>query len=99
MGGVIREWLAMPDDEFGVRSLPAVAEFRSRLAHDNPRWVVASPANARKALDLHGDCDFSRCSTLVAAVIVSREDYRYFRRIEANGAGSCCAPPTLGSGA
>lgn len=45
---------------------------------------------------MHCDCDYSACATLVAAVIVSREDYRYFRRAETVGD---LEVPTLGSGA
>lgn len=45
---------------------------------------------------MHCDCDYSACATLVAAVIVSREDYRYFRRTETAGDLEI---PTLGSGA
>ncbi|MBF6335088.1 hypothetical protein IU450_04215 [Nocardia abscessus] len=76
-------------------------ELRSRLAHDNPKWVVTNPANARKALELHYNCDYSSCATLVAAVIVSREDYRYFRRTETNAAVTVgdFATHSLGSGA
>ncbi|WP_174189137.1 hypothetical protein [Nocardia barduliensis] len=77
----------MPDDEIRARRFLRAAELRSRLAHDNPHWAVSTPENARKALDLHHDCDFLSCTTLVAAVIVSREDYRYFRRAETNAAG------------
>ncbi|MGK8525416.1 hypothetical protein ACRS6B_29465 [Nocardia asteroides] len=50
-----------------------------RSAHDNPHWPVSSPENAIRALDLHRECDYSACSTFVAAVIVSRDDFRYFR--------------------
>lgn len=86
----------MPDDGSRVRRLRRVEELRSRRAHDNPHWPVSSPANAAKALEMHCDCDYSACATLVAAVIVSREDYRYFRRTEIAGDPEM---PTLGSGA
>ncbi|WP_067810617.1 hypothetical protein [Nocardia beijingensis] len=52
---------------------------RSRFAHDNPHWPVSGRKNAIRALDLHCDCDYRTCSTLVAAVIVSRDGFRYFR--------------------
>ncbi|MFG3616218.1 hypothetical protein [Nocardia sp. NPDC047654] len=91
----------MSDDFSGARRFLRVEELRSRLAHDNPKWAVSSPANARKALELHYNCDYSSCATLVAAVIVSREDYRYFRRTETNAAATVREPAThtLGSGA
>jgi hypothetical protein len=91
----------MSDDVSRARRFLRVEELRSRLAHDNPKWAVSGPANARKALELHYTCDYSSCATLVAAVIVSREDYRYFRRTEANAAASVGDPAThtLGSGA
>ncbi|MGK8488046.1 hypothetical protein ACRS5S_24170 [Nocardia asiatica] len=60
---------------------------------------MSTPDNARQALELHYDCDFLTCVTLVAAVIVSREDYRYFRRAETNATESERSTPTLGSGA
>ncbi|WP_159849017.1 hypothetical protein [Nocardia sp. CY41] len=91
----------MSDDLSRARWFLRVEGLRSRLAHDNPQWAVSSPANARKALALHYDCDYSSCATRVAAVIVSREDYRYFRRIESNVAGKVSdrMTPTPGSGA
>ncbi len=46
--------------------------------HDNPRWPTRSPRDAANALELHGDCAW-HCSTKVAALLVSRDDYRYFR--------------------
>lgn len=72
-----------------------------RLAHDNPHWPVSDPESARQALELHRDCDFLSCATLVAAVIVSRENYRYFRRAYTNAveARRHRSAPTLGSGA
>jgi len=48
------------------------------LRHDNPHWPVRSPTDAANALLLHGDCPW-HCSTRVAAIIVSRDDYQYFR--------------------
>lgn len=91
----------MSDDELRTRRFLRVDDLRFRRAHDNPHWPVSSPANARKALELHYECDYSSCATLVAAVIASREDYRYFRRTETNAAGveSECATSTPGSGA
>ncbi|MGK8501612.1 hypothetical protein [Nocardia asiatica] len=56
------------------RSLP-----RSKYAHDNPQWAVSSRRNAAIAASLHRACDFTACSTLVAATIVSRNDFAYFR--------------------
>lgn len=49
-----------------------------RLRHDNPHWPVRSPADAAKALLLHGGCPW-HCSTRVAAILVGADDYRYFR--------------------
>ena len=46
--------------------------------HDNPHWPVRSPADAANALLLHGECPW-HCSTRVTALIVSRNDYQYFR--------------------
>lgn len=91
----------MSDDVYRARRFLRVEELRSRLAHDNPQWAVSSPANARNALELHYDCDYSSCATRVAAVIVSREDYRYFRRAETNTAEKVAGrkTPTPGSGA
>ncbi|MCC3327928.1 hypothetical protein [Nocardia abscessus] len=89
----------MPDDEFRARRFLRADELRSRLAHDNPHWAVSTPDNAMQALELHYDCDYLSCTTLVAAVIVSREDYRYFRRAETNAAGRECSMPILESGA
>jgi hypothetical protein len=91
----------MSDDVSRARRFLRVEELRSRLAHDNPKWAVSSPATARRALELHYNCDYSSCATLVAAVIVSREDYRYFRRTETNAAATVREPVnhTLGSGA
>ncbi|MGK8489879.1 hypothetical protein [Nocardia asiatica] len=43
---------------------------------------MSSRKNAIRALDLHRDCDHLSCATFVAAVIVSREDFRYFRERE-----------------
>ncbi|MBF6355258.1 hypothetical protein IU449_12010 [Nocardia higoensis] len=46
--------------------------------HDNPHWPVRSPAAAAAALHLHGGCPW-HCSTRIAALIVSADDYQYFR--------------------
>jgi len=48
------------------------------MRHDNPHWPVRSPVDAANALLLHDDCPW-HCSTRVAAIIVSRNDYQYFR--------------------
>ena len=48
------------------------------LRHDNPHWPVRSPTDAANALLLHDECPW-RCSTRVAAIIVSRNNYQYFR--------------------
>ena len=48
------------------------------LRHDNPHWPVRSPTDAANALLLHDDCPW-HCSTKTAAIIVSRNDYQYFR--------------------
>lgn len=52
---------------------------RSKYAHDNPQWAVSSRRNAAIAATLHRACDFAACSTLVAATIVARDDFAYFR--------------------
>ncbi|MBF6340319.1 hypothetical protein IU450_31160 [Nocardia abscessus] len=52
---------------------------RSKYAHDNPRWAVSSRRNAAIAATLHRACGFTTCSTLVAAIIVSCNDFAYFR--------------------
>lgn len=57
-----------------VRGLAATAD---QLRHDNPHWPVRSPDDAAHALSIHGDCPW-HCSTKVAAICVSAEDYRYF---------------------
>jgi len=46
--------------------------------HDNPHWPVRSPIDAANALLLHDECPW-HCSTKVAALIVSRNGYQYFR--------------------
>ncbi|MGW4091838.1 hypothetical protein [Nocardia sp. NPDC004750] len=73
----------MPDDGL-VGLFPNDANgrphsLRTRFAHDNPHWPVSGRKNALRALDLHRACDYLTCSTFVAAVIVSRDDFRYFR--------------------
>jgi len=50
----------------------------AELRHDNPHWPVRSPADAANALLAHGECAW-HCSTRVAAIIVSRNDYQFFR--------------------
>ncbi|MGK8505300.1 hypothetical protein [Nocardia asiatica] len=54
-------------------------EFYRRWAHDNPAWPVSSRKAAVQAFMMHEDCDPLECSTRVAADIVSRDNYRYFR--------------------
>ncbi|MEU7767127.1 hypothetical protein AB0B25_18600 [Nocardia sp. NPDC049190] len=51
----------------------------SELAHDNPAWAVSSRENAVQARRIHRDCDAMQCATLVAAIIVTRNDFEYFR--------------------
>jgi len=46
--------------------------------HDNPHWPVRSPDDAARALLLHDECPW-HCSTRVAALLVSNDDYQYFR--------------------
>ncbi|MBF6357414.1 hypothetical protein IU449_23175 [Nocardia higoensis] len=58
-----------------VRKRPALTD-ESR--HDNPHWPTRSPEHAANALLLHGGCAW-HCSTKVAALLVSRNDYQYFR--------------------
>lgn len=48
------------------------------LRHDNPHWPVQSPTDAANALALHGECPW-HCSTRVAALLVSDNNYQYFR--------------------
>ena len=59
-------------------SIRATKPTADERRHDNPHWPVRSPTDAANALLLHGDCPW-HCSTRVAALIVSRDDYRYFR--------------------
>ncbi|MBF6353631.1 hypothetical protein IU449_03540 [Nocardia higoensis] len=63
------------DQAPSVLGFAATAE---KLRHDNPHWPVRSPAAAAAVLSLHGECPW-HCSTRVAALIVSADDYRYFR--------------------
>ncbi|WP_280478785.1 hypothetical protein [Nocardia asiatica] len=44
-----------------------------------PDVAVSSHRNAAIAAALHRACDFAACSTLVAAIIFSRNDFAYFR--------------------
>ncbi|MEU2103424.1 MULTISPECIES: hypothetical protein [unclassified Nocardia] len=88
-------FLIQPDLPDDVRLVAELFRLDVAVARSGAR-PVSSPANAGKALEMHCDCDYSACATLVAAVIVSREDYRYFRRIEITGD---LEMPTLGSGA
>ncbi|MGW4719543.1 hypothetical protein [Nocardia sp. NPDC004260] len=58
----------------------ALARLHARLAsHSNPTLPLMSRDAADKALDANGGCDPLQCSTRVAAVIVIRDDYRWFR--------------------
>ncbi|WP_040794096.1 hypothetical protein [Nocardia higoensis] len=57
---------------------PSIRTTTDQRRHDNPHWPTRSPADAATALLLHGEC-LGHCSTKVAALIVSRDDYRYFR--------------------
>ncbi|MBF6354786.1 hypothetical protein IU449_09555 [Nocardia higoensis] len=64
-----------------IEQAPSMRGFTSaddRARHDNPHWPVRSPEDAASALQLHGDCPLS-CSTRVAALRVSADDYQYFR--------------------
>ena len=58
-----------------VRGLAATAD---ELRQDTPHGPVRSPDDAAYALLLHDNCPW-HCSTRVAAIIVSRNDYQYFR--------------------
>ena len=61
------------------------------LRHDNPHWPVRSPVDAADALLLHSDCPW-HCSTRVAAIIVSRNDYQFFRDRGRRGGESWTLP-------
>lgn len=50
------------------------------LRHDNPHWAVSSPNAAKTALEIHAGRHPLECSTKVAAVIVSRNNFQYFRQ-------------------
>ena len=63
------------DQAPSVRGLASTAD---EARHDNPHWPVHSPTDAANALVLHDECPW-HCSTRVAAIIVSRNDYQYFR--------------------
>ena len=63
------------DQAPSVRPPEATAD---EIRHDNPHWPVRSPADAADALHLHDECPW-HCSTRVAAIIVSRNNYQYFR--------------------
>ncbi|WP_280227283.1 hypothetical protein [Nocardia farcinica] len=81
---------AVPPDTREPNPLPSAAQVISidrirgstaraeELRHDNPGWPVRSPADAAKALQLHSECPW-HCSTRVAAMRVSDNDYQYFR--------------------
>ncbi|WP_406273420.1 hypothetical protein OH799_34750 [Nocardia sp. NBC_00881] len=52
---------------------------RSKLAQDNPAWAVSSRESAVRAWRIHRDCDHTQCATLIAAIIVIRNDFEYLR--------------------
>jgi hypothetical protein len=65
-------------DRFDVDA--ALKRLHDRLAsHDNPSLPLMSREAADKAYRTHIDCDTAQCSTLVAAQIVIRDGYRWFR--------------------
>ncbi|MCC3326613.1 hypothetical protein [Nocardia abscessus] len=65
-------------DRFDVEA--ALSRLLERLAsHSNPGLPLMSRTAADKALDAHEDCDLLQCSTLVAAQLVIRDNYRWFR--------------------
>ncbi len=58
----------------------ALARLLERLSsHNNPGLPLMSRTAADKAYEAHMDCDPLTCSTRVSAVIVIRDDYRWFR--------------------
>lgn len=58
----------------------ALERLNARLtSHSNPALPLMSRNAADKALNMHEGCDPLQCSTRVAAEIVIREDYRWFR--------------------
>ena len=72
-----------------------VVDADDKLRHDNPHWPVRSPTDAANALLLHEDCPW-HCSTRVAAIIVSRNDYQYFRDRDPGRAGGETWTPRSG---
>ncbi|WP_040800463.1 hypothetical protein [Nocardia higoensis] len=69
-----------------LEQAPSIRTTADERRHDNPHWPTRSPRDATSALLLHGECPW-HCSTKVAAIIVTRNDYQYFRdrgRIEGN---------------
>ncbi|MEV6427652.1 hypothetical protein [Nocardia sp. NPDC051463] len=63
--------------EFDINARPSA--LKDKLRHDNPHWPVSSRADAEKALSVHQICDPLECSTRVAAIIVTRNNFEYFR--------------------
>ena len=57
---------------------PSIRVTADERRHDNPHWPTRSPRDATNALLLHDACAW-HCSTKVAALLVTRDDYRYFR--------------------
>ena len=68
----------IPIDHAPSIRTPTPTPTTEQLRHDNPHWPVQSPTAAADALHLHGDCPW-HCSTRIAAIVVSRNDYQYFR--------------------
>jgi len=69
---------------------PSIRATADERRHDNPRWPTRSPRDAENALVLHDDCAW-HCSTKVAALLVTRNDYQYFRERGRNE-GNAWAP-------
>ncbi|WP_040864351.1 hypothetical protein [Nocardia exalbida] len=64
--------------EFDVEA--ASARLHDRLtSHSNPALPLMNRDAADKAPDMREGCDPLQCSTRVAAEIVIRDDYRWFR--------------------
>ncbi|MFE7798789.1 hypothetical protein [Nocardia sp. NPDC057440] len=55
------------------------AKVHAKIRHDNPHWPVSSRADAEQAQNMHRRCDPGECSTRVAASIVVRNNFQYFR--------------------
>ncbi|MFI9508884.1 hypothetical protein [Nocardia sp. NPDC052566] len=67
------------DVEGSLARLMQTPVIRAEMRHDNPHFPVSSRRNAERAMLFHEDCDPMQCATRVAAVIVSANDFEFFR--------------------